>query len=88
MLDSLEAGPPPLEPSVPSSGPHVLRSAALLACATVLVKLAAFFKDLLVARSFGAGDELDAFLIAFLVPSFGVTVLASSFAPAFMPSYI
>ena len=65
-----------------------MASAATLAAATFVAKLIAFGKDLLVARDFGAGDQLDAFLVAFLVPSFGVTVLASSFAPAFVPNYI
>jgi putative peptidoglycan lipid II flippase len=67
---------------------RILASAALLATATVAAKMIAFGKDLFVARGFGAGDQLDAFLVAFLIPSFGVTVLASSFAPAFIPTYI
>jgi len=66
----------------------VLRIAAGLGVATVLVKLLALAKDWLVARSFGAGDELDAFLVAFLLPSYAVAVVAHSFGPAFLPSYI
>ncbi len=87
MLDSLAANP---DPALLSAASHrrILASAAMLGTATVLVKLVAFIKDLLVADVYGAGDTLDAFLVAFLVPSFGVTVLASSFAPAFIPTYI
>src|SRR5262245_47484488 len=66
----------------------VLQIAAGLGAATVLIKLLALAKDWLVARSFGAGDELDAFLVAFLLPSYAVAVVAHSFGPAFLPSYI
>ena len=55
---------------------------------TVVVKLAATAKELLVARRFGTGDDLDAFLMAFLVPSFALNVLAGGFQLAFMPTYI
>ncbi|HEV3137238.1 MAG TPA: hypothetical protein VGZ26_05025, partial [Pirellulales bacterium] len=61
---------------------RVLASAALLGGATVLVKLFALARDWLVARQFGASDEVDAFLVAFLIPSFAVAVLAHSFAAA------
>ncbi|REK13058.1 MAG: hypothetical protein DWQ37_10570 [Planctomycetota bacterium] len=65
-----------------------LVSAALLGAATLLVKVASLAKDWLVARQLGAGDELDAYLVAFLLPSYAVVVLAHSVAPAMMPSYV
>lgn len=67
---------------------RVLRNAALLGGGTVLVKLLALAKDWLVALSFGAGDALDAYLIAFLIPSFAVAVVAHSFGPALLPTYV
>lgn len=67
---------------------RVLRNAALLGGGTVLVKLLALAKDWLVARSFGAGDALDAYLVAFLIPSFAVAVVAHSFGPALLPTYV
>ncbi len=81
------------DPGLPAAarmvgGGRVLRSAALLGAATVLVKLAALAKDLLVARQLGAGDALDAYLMAFLLPSFAVVVLAQTFASAFVPAYV
>jgi putative peptidoglycan lipid II flippase len=87
MLDTREVGSDS-EPSLVAANRGVLTSAALLGGTTVLVKLVAFAKDWLVARRFGAGDELDAFLVAFLIPSFAVAVLANSFASAFVPSYL
>ena len=75
-------------PSLLPSHRSVLASAAMLGVATVLVKLVALAKDWMVARQIGAGDELDAFLVAFIIPSFGVTVLGQSFALAFVPTYL
>lgn len=73
-----------------ATGGHrrVLSAAAMLGGATVIVKLAALAKDWLVARQLGAGDALDAYLIAFLIPSYAVVVLAHTFASAFVPTYI
>jgi putative peptidoglycan lipid II flippase len=67
---------------------RVLASAAMLGSMVVLVKLVAFAKDWLVAQRFGASDELDAFLVALIIPSYAVVVLAQSFGMAFMPTYI
>lgn len=75
-------------PRLASGDGRVLRGAALLAGATVVAKFVALAKDWLVARQLGAGDELDAYLVAFLLPSYAVVVLAHSFASAFVPTYI
>ncbi|MSP52958.1 MAG: virulence factor MviN [Gammaproteobacteria bacterium] len=55
---------------------------------SLIVSLAAMLKDLQIAHQFGRGDALDVFLIAFLLPSFGVNVIASSFNAALIPVYI
>lgn len=55
---------------------------------TAVVKTASFGKELVVAWRFGTGDELDAFLIALLVPSFVINVIAGSFNTALIPTYI
>jgi len=51
-------------------------------------KLATVGKEIIVAASFGTGDALDAFLIAFLIPSFAIIVISGSFNAAFIPTYI
>lgn len=53
-----------------------------------VVKLAATAKELVVAHQFGTSDALDAFLIAFLLPSFAINVVAGSFNAALMPVYV
>jgi putative peptidoglycan lipid II flippase len=55
---------------------------------TVLVKLAAVAKELAIAYQFGTGDELDAFLIAFLLPQFAMNLIGGSLNTALIPTYI
>jgi putative peptidoglycan lipid II flippase len=55
---------------------------------SVVVKFTAMVKELVVAYQFGAGDAVDAFLIAFLIPSLVVNVVAGSLTAAFAPVYI
>lgn len=54
----------------------------------LVVNLAATAKELVVANQFGTGDALDALLIAFLLPSFAINVVAGSFNAAFIPTFI
>ncbi len=88
MLESADAARQFADEPVPESHRRILATAAFLGLATILVKLVAFGKDLLVADLLGAGDELDAYLIAFLAPSFAVAVLAQSGATALLPVYV
>ena len=55
---------------------------------TTLVKLMAMAKELVVAWRFGIGDSVDAFLIALEIPALIINVIANSFAPALIPTYI
>ena len=55
---------------------------------TTLVKLAAAAKEMAIAYQFGTSDELDAFLIAFLLPAFGITLISGSLNAALIPTYI
>ncbi|HAC66273.1 MAG TPA: virulence factor MviN [Cyanothece sp. UBA12306] len=55
---------------------------------TALGKLISVIKELVVAWRFGLSDDLDAFFIALIVPSFLVTVIGNSFNTALIPTYI
>jgi putative peptidoglycan lipid II flippase len=59
-----------------------------IGAATLLVSLAGMLKELLVAHRFGRGDDIDAFLLAFLLPSFAINVIAGSLSTAFIPEYV
>lgn len=55
---------------------------------TLFVKLVATGKELYVASLFGVSDALDAFLIAFMLPSFSIAVLGGAFQAAFVPAWV
>ncbi len=52
------------------------------------VKLISAFKDVIVAASFGTGDALEAFLIAFLLPTYIINIVGGSFSAALIPTYV
>ncbi|MBA2671087.1 MAG: polysaccharide biosynthesis C-terminal domain-containing protein [Gemmatimonadetes bacterium] len=59
-----------------------------VAAMTLLVKVVATGKDVAVANAFGTASVMDAFLIAFLLPSYAITVVAGAVPAAFIPVYI
>ncbi len=59
-----------------------------MAAGTAFVKAMAVAKELVVAWQFGTGDALDAFLVAYIVPSFVINVISGALAAAFIPTYI
>lgn len=66
----------------------IFRAAVVVGVLTLVVKLGAMVKELVVAGKFGRGDALDAFLIAYLVPSFLVVLLSGAFAAAVVPVFV
>ncbi|MBI1744043.1 polysaccharide biosynthesis C-terminal domain-containing protein [Candidatus Acetothermia bacterium] len=67
---------------------RIFAAAVVVGGFTLLTKVAALIKDLVVANQFGTSDTLDAFLIAYLLPSFAINLIAGSFNAAFIPTYI
>jgi putative peptidoglycan lipid II flippase len=61
---------------------------ALVGVLTFVVAAVGALRDVVVASQFGPSGDLDAFLVAFLLPSFAVSVLAGALATAFMPTYV
>jgi putative peptidoglycan lipid II flippase len=45
-------------------------------------------RELVLARQFGTGDVIDCYLIAFLLPSFAINLVAGSFNAALVPRYV
>ncbi len=64
----------------------VAHNAILVSGLTVAVKIAGAAKVAITARVLGPGDDLDAYLMAFLVPSVLCDVLAGSLTPALIPA--
>jgi putative peptidoglycan lipid II flippase len=71
-----------------STNRKIFGAAIMVALVTALVKVATVTKEVIVAWKFGTADALDAFIIAFVVPSFIINVIAGSFNAALIPTYI
>jgi len=54
----------------------------------LIVSIATVGKELVLAHQFGTSDAMDAFLVAFLLPSLAINIIAGSFHVAFIPEYI
>jgi putative peptidoglycan lipid II flippase len=67
---------------------RVFTNAALVGLLSTAAKLAGAGKVMVTARYFGAGDQLDAFVIAFLLPAFFADIVAGSFGASFVPAFI
>lgn len=67
---------------------RIFAAAVVIAVLTLIAKFSSVVKDLVVAHQFGVGDAVDAYLIAFMLPSFMISLIAGSFGPAFMPAYL
>ena len=68
-----------------STNRKIFRAAFTIALVSTVAKGGVVLKDLVVARVFGRSDALDAFLIAFLVPSFVLALVMSSLGSALIP---
>jgi len=66
----------------------ILTDAVVVGALTVFVKLAGAAKVVVSAHLFGTGDQFDAFVIAFLIPSFLGEVLAGSLTASVIPTLI
>src|SRR4051812_356656 len=68
-----------------STNSKIFRAALTIGLVSTLAKAGAVLKDLVVAHMFGRSDALDAFLIAFLVPSFVLALVMGSLGSALIP---
>jgi putative peptidoglycan lipid II flippase len=55
---------------------------------TVVVKSASLGKDMLVAGQFGTGTDLDAFVIALIIPTFAAGIVIETIRIALLPTYV
>lgn len=66
----------------------ILRAALIIGTLTLIARAGTVAKEMIVAYSFGRGDALDAFLMAFLLPSFVVALVAGVVGSALIPVFI
>jgi putative peptidoglycan lipid II flippase len=67
---------------------RIFAATVMIAGIGSVVKIVSLGKEMLVSRCFGAGDALDAFYVAFLLPTFLVGIIVSSCNEAFIPTYV
>ena len=66
----------------------IFRAALIIGLLTLLMRVGTIIKELAVARTFGRSDAMDAFLIAFLLPSFFVTLIMGAAGSALVPVFV
>ncbi|WP_040757740.1 murein biosynthesis integral membrane protein MurJ [Winogradskyella psychrotolerans] len=66
----------------------IFKSMAIVAVVTFLLKAVAFYKETIIAGSFGLDEVIDTFIIASLIPTFINSVFISSLTNLFIPNYI
>jgi putative peptidoglycan lipid II flippase len=71
-----------------STNKKILRAAFIVGFLGIFAKAGIAAKELIVAKSFGRSDTLDAFLIAFLLPSFVMNLLMGALGSALIPVLI
>src|SRR6266568_3194540 len=67
---------------------RVFATAGGIVALSLLVKTGTAVRELLIAWYFGTSDPLDAYLIAYAVPYFFITLLGASVAPVLVPAYV
>src|SRR5262249_46410109 len=65
----------------------IFRAALIVGALSIAGKAAAIIKELVIARTFGRGDDVDAFLIAFLIPVFVLNIGMSALAYVLVPVF-
>ena len=60
----------------------------IVGAVTFFIKVIGFYKETLVASSFGLSELLDTFYIAILIPSFVKNVFINALKNIFIPNYI
>lgn len=67
---------------------EIFSVAVIVGVMTLLARVCGFFKEMVIAYRFGTSDELDAFLIALMLPYMGAGIISRSTRSALMPTYI
>lgn len=71
-----------------STNRRIFSAMVVVGAATVLTKVLAMAKDMVVASYFGTSDAVDAFFIAMTVPTFAISVIANSIPAVLVPIYL
>lgn len=67
---------------------QLLSNMISVALVSLLVKGVGFFKEILIADTYGVSELLDTYLIAALIPTFVQNVFLNSYSSVFIPNYV
>ena len=82
------AEPAPPTPSASRAVPNMARSALIVGLAFVLSRLLGVAREVILAREFATGPEMDAYVSAFRIPDLlFLTVFSGAFGAAFIPIF-
>ena len=89
-LQSVPADAPPAGrmPDQNERWSGVWKNATVVSGLTGVAKFAGAAKTIVIAQAFGAGTDLDAYLLSFLIPSLLADVLCGAIVPALVPRLI
>jgi putative peptidoglycan lipid II flippase len=76
------------KPASDTTNRRIFRAATIVGILALMAKLAAMVKELIIARSFGRSDDVDAFLIAFLLPTFVLSIGMNALGYALVPVFV
>lgn len=71
-----------------SANRRIFHSAVIIAVLTLLVRMTGLAREIAIAADFGTSDQVDAYLMAFLLPNFALNVLGGSLSAAFIPTFV
>jgi len=66
----------------------LIKSMIVVASISIFIKASGFYKETVIAASFGLSELLDTFLIAMLIPAFVQNVFINALSNLFVPNYI
>jgi len=67
---------------------RIFSAAVTVASFGTLVSVAMVARELAIAQEFGRSDQVDAYVIAYLLPLTVMQIIAASFGPALIPEYV
>ena len=76
------------KPGPDTTNRKIFRATLIVGVFALVSRFAGTAKELIIARAFGRGDAIDAFLIAFILPSFVMSVGMSALGYALVPVFI
>src|SRR5262249_19546958 len=71
-----------------STNKKILSAATVILSLNIVTRLLAIAKELLTAKAFGTSNELDAFLIAFVIPTFLINLTDNTLGLSVIPTFI